>query len=118
MQLPSPEQARAVAGGLQPHSVGGYYPWTPVGRGLTGRFEVHNLQTGQALYYDNRVVQTNAAHACNYATVLQLGWVTHYPSPGFTLGPIPPNGPPIGTQGSYALRAEEAGQIDLKPEVD
>lgn len=117
MQLPSPEQARAVAGGLQPHSVGGYYPWTLVGRGLTGLFEVHNLQTGQALYYRGVLVRVPAVAAGVLASALKDGLLRH-PMDPYSLGPLPANGPPIGTQGSYALRAEEAGQIDLKPEVD
>lgn len=45
------DQARAIAGGLQAHSVGGTYPFCVVGIGNGDKthFEVHNLQTDEVL---------------------------------------------------------------------
>lgn len=51
---PAEQAARkAIAGGLQAHSVGGSYPLHPVyiANGDSGHWEVHNLQTGQKLYH-------------------------------------------------------------------
>lgn len=67
--------ARAVAGGLQAHSIGGLYPLHIVaidnsGKGEGRHYELHNLQTGQAacLSYrrDGNIPRTWAGHAGGY----------------------------------------------------
>ena len=48
------EQQRAIAGGLQEHSVGGIYPLhiVAIANGDEHRYEVHNLQTGKRAMTD------------------------------------------------------------------
>lgn len=71
---PTP-QARAVAGGLQAHSVGGPYPFLPVGiaNGDDLVFEVWNLQTGAKLHWfeDTKVWQGALRDANNMASALR-----------------------------------------------
>jgi hypothetical protein len=74
------DQARAVAGGLQEHSVGGHYPWAVVGIGNGDHvhYEVHNLQTGERAMTPGLVdgvmtlvhLRTTCAHATNVAISL------------------------------------------------
>lgn len=49
-------KARAIAGGLQPHSIGGIYPLAVVGigNGDEVHYEVHNLQRGTILGMQGR----------------------------------------------------------------
>ena len=108
-------QARAAAGGLQAHSLGTYYPWTPVGRGQDGLWEVHNLQTGQAVYFNGKVWQSR-----EFPIAEALLWCAtqgHLPiHDGFNLGPAPKSDFERAREerdfwkpaGSYALRAQDA----------
>ena len=58
------DQQRAVAGGLQAHSVGGTYPFCVVGigNGSDHHYEVHNLQRDTVLYCAGKKLTTIRAH--------------------------------------------------------
>jgi len=56
----------AGSGGLQNHSVGGLYPWLPVGHG-DGLWSVHNASTGQ----QTPAVFASYTHAAEWAERFQ-----------------------------------------------
>ena len=67
------DQARAAAGGLQEHSIGPLYPWAVVGRGLEGKWEVHNLQESTVVHYRGAVWQGTCSEALGVAHMAKHG---------------------------------------------
>ena len=82
----SPAQARAVGGGLHDRSLGAFYPWAVVGRGLTGLFEVHNLQTGEGLFAGAALWRGSASVASDLAELAAEGRVMDL---GYTVEMLP-----------------------------
>lgn len=68
-----PEHARAALGGLQDHSIGPLYPWAVVGRGLEGKWEVHNLQESTVVHYRGVVWQGTCSEALGVAHMAKHG---------------------------------------------
>lgn len=66
-------QTQAELGGLQQHSIGPLYPWAVVGRGLEGKWEVHNLQRGTVVFFGDAVWQGTCADALGVAHMAKQG---------------------------------------------
>jgi hypothetical protein len=123
-------QQRAQLGGLHKSSIGSFYPWAVVGRGLDGKWEVHNLQDGTGIFWDGKLWQGSCSAAVGLAGILKYG-IEHLT--GYSIQKLPPTEHELALQrrlqegygaGSYSLRAREAlvnlGERlpPISPEVD